>query len=853
MRALLKALEPYAGDIPTDHPPEILPEDANSTWSLIGSAKSALRMLMAGGSPGEPLFRMADYLLTFNTPGYDRRIGPGGADGLLLNGTALALCGYLCEGRHSEAELWRVTGCARLASMAHSRKAELGDELLATCVRVVGEMADEAAMPILADLLTLRERMWGRLLDHGRSERLGVSEADYAHHMAHPIAADRLGRVLRDRPWMKDAVSPDFLMQADLEDADGCCSNLFTFRAHMLVRHQFGAEIDWHLRLFDDIESTVSLGAQPFIRNLVTAYEQTGKEKYAVHAARILWSFYNGAPMPNHWQRQGPWRTLELGNRQANMWPAAMAVLGQTDAFDEATHAMLARSRLDHIRYALAYCGGANNWYQVEAAGLAVAALFSPELKHADAYLRIAMRRLKWINSFAYYADGFQFELTHLYHVFPTSSMFAVVKTAQARKVALPDAFVRLIERAHEMYLYAVMPNHILPTFNDCNPNPTDPAFLLQAAADAFDRSDLEWGGSHGETGEAPDHTSHAWSDSGLYVMRNKWGPDAQYLHFDGAPWGASHQHEDKLNFILYANGRQLLGDPNIYSYAWTEMTHYFKSSRAHNVVLIDGMGQARRFLPEAKLKTLGQNEWVSERNFDFVSSEYGEGFAPDPFPGRGEGDAVDHSLTHRRAIFYVKSEYWILCDLIRGEGRHRLEQLFHIAPVGTGDSKSPLRAGEVEVSAQGVMTRESGQGNLAIIPVDAQGISARKQMGETSPAVGWWGMLGEFPVWDVTLEREAELPARLDAVMWPQGPGITSFPNVVRLASDANTTAFRIVGDGVDDTFVLCEADCGPVSVGDITFEGRALLLRRGKGLHAMGVGVASVLVDNKAIEVEV
>jgi hypothetical protein len=218
------------------------------------------------------------------------------------------------------------------------------------------------------------------------------------------------------------------------------------------------------------------------------------------------------------------------------MWPAAMAILGQTDAFDEATHAMLARSRLDHIRYALAYVGGANNWYQVEAAGLAVAALFSPELKHADAYLRTALRRLKWINSFAYYNDGFQFELTHLYHVFPTSCMFAVVKAAKARAVKLPDDFLQLIERAHEMYLFAVMPNHILPTFNDCNPNPTDPAFLLQAAADAFDREDLQWGGTHGEMGRPPGHTSHAWEDSGLYVMRNKWGTDAQYLHFDGAP-----------------------------------------------------------------------------------------------------------------------------------------------------------------------------------------------------------------------------------------------------------------------------------------------------------------------------
>ena len=68
---------------------------------------------------------------------------------------------------------------------------------------------------------------------------------------------------------------------------------------------------------------------------------------------------------------------------------------------------------------------------------LAVAALFSPELKLAETYLRVAMRRLIWINRFAYYDDGFQFELTHSYHVFPTRSMYSVVRTAKARSVEI--------------------------------------------------------------------------------------------------------------------------------------------------------------------------------------------------------------------------------------------------------------------------------------------------------------------------------------------------------------------------------------------------------------------------------
>jgi hypothetical protein len=835
----ISSLRPYAREPLPDLPPEIMPWDAADPWAWEGAARQALGLLLADEAPGPRLFAMADYLLTF--PSVAFRSAP--STEALLNAAALALCGYLCDGRHGEAATWRLTGCARLANEAHLRRAALEDRMLADCLLAVCRAADELELPILADLLTLRERMWGRLLDHGRAERLHVPEAEYPQHMIAPIPAAQIGGRMRARAWQYRMRSPEDVLSADLADADGTCANLITLRAHMLVRHQFGSDVNWHVEFFADKESTVSLNFQPFVRNLAAAYRETGDEKYAEHAARLIWSWYRQCPVPNHRQYTGPWRTLEVGGRPWRVWLDVMGYLGQTAAFDEATHAMLARSRLEHMRYLTAFCGGPNNWYQVEASGLAVAALCSPELTLADAYLRIALRRLKWINSRAYYDDGFQFELSHGYHAFPTMAITSVVRAAQARGVALPADFVRLVEKAHEMYLFAAQPDHILPMFNDCGPQPTDPAIYLRPAAAMFDRDDFRWGGSHGQEGQAPDHASHAWHSAGLYVMRDKWGADGQFLFFDGAPWGASHQHEDKLTFTLYAGGRLLIGDPNIYSYSPTELTHYFKASRSHNVVMVDGKGQARRFRPESHLSTLGRNEWVSRPAFDFVSSEYLEGFAPDPFPGRGDASQVDTSISHRRAIFYIKPTkvtrgYWILCDLLTGQDTepHTLEQIFHLAPVEQPGAAEPLRPGEVSVSPAAIVTQEPGLSNLAILPVDSTGLAVRAQKGETSPAVGWYGVYGEFPAWDVTLERRTALPARMDAVLFPlpepaEGRASTRsapVPQVTRLRSDAQVTAFRIQGAGVDDTFILCEEGVGPVTVDGITCEGRAVLARR-------------------------
>lgn len=844
-------LAPYASEPPNELPPELLPLDSADSWSIENAARSALGLLLAGEQPGPHLSAYADYLLTFITA-FDRWIVK--PDALLLNGTALALIGYLSAGKHAEAELWRLTGCARLATSAHERKAALEDRMMADCLLTVCEVADDLNAPILSDLISLRERMWGRLLDHSRAERLHVSEQDYPQHMLNPVKPKELGALLRARPWQVTARDPDYLLEKDLDEAEGTCRNLITLRAHMLIRHQFGSDIDWHLRLFDDIESTVGICGQRFIRNLAGAYQQTGDEKYAHHAARLLWSFYNSAPLPNHKQYQGPWRTLETGTRQWRVWVDALGYLGQTAPFDDALHAMLARSRLDHIRYLLAYCGGPNNWYQVEASGLAVAALFSPELRLANAYLRIALRRLRWINSFAYYDDGFQFELTHGYHNFPTSAIFAVVQAARARQVDLPADFTSLVEKAHEMYLYSLQPDHLLPMFNDCNPFPTDPAPILRCAADIFHRDDLRWGATYGKQGTPPDHGSHAWPSAGYYAMRDCWGEQGQFLFFDGAAWGASHQHEDKLNFTLYSHGRLLLGDPNIYSYSPTELTHYFKSSRGHNVILIDGMGQARRFRPGAQFKTIGRNEWITRPGYDFVSSEYLEGFAPDPFPGRGSAAEVNLSFSHRRAIFYVKPGYWILADLVKGSDNavHTLEQLFHLAPIYLPGASLPMEPGRVNVSPQAVITDNPGVANIVILPVDSTDLQVRAQKGETSPAVGWYGVLGEYPSWDITFTAKTSLPVRMDTVLYPLAPGSGGVPVVRRLRSDAQVTAFTIQGDGIDDLFILCEEDTATVTLDDVTFQGRALLLRRNPSPHAFTVDPRQLLFNDRPIPFE-
>ena len=74
--------------------------------------------------------------------------------------------------------------------------------------------------------------------------------------------------------------------------------------------------------------------------------------------------------------------------------------------------------------------------------------------------------------------------------------------------------------------------------------------------------------------------------------------------------------------------------------------------------------------------------------------------------------------------------------------------------------------------------------------------------------------------------------------MLFPLASGDTAYPTIERLRADAQVTAFRITGEGIDDTFVLCKEGAGPVTVGDVTFEGRALLVRRVPEVQTLTVG---------------
>jgi hypothetical protein len=81
------------------------------------------------------------------------------------------------------------------------------------------------------------------------------------------------------------------------------------------------------------------------------------------------------------------------------------------------------------------------------------------------------------------------------------------------------------------------------------------------------------------------------YPDIGWAVLRSSWQDNATMLAVkSGFAW--NHAHPDAGSFILFHEGRPVIIDSGNCSYSRREYTSYYRQSKAHNVVLIDGVAE---------------------------------------------------------------------------------------------------------------------------------------------------------------------------------------------------------------------------------------------------------------------
>lgn len=170
------------------------------------------------------------------------------------------------------------------------------------------------------------------------------------------------------------------------------------------------------------------------------------------------------------------------------------------------------------------------------------------------------------------------------------------------------------------------------------------------------------------------------FADSGYTVIKDSKGA---CIVFDHGPLGMpplyNHGHADALSVILNIKGLELLVDTGTFQYNGVpEYRKYFKSTRAHNTVTIDGQDQAVQetgFIWSHPYKTEVVRKEVIEKGFFIEALHTGYRRLQSP-------------VTHKRVVFQTNGLF-IVRDSFEGPGIHEFELNYHLHPEANVNDES--------------------------------------------------------------------------------------------------------------------------------------------------------------------
>ena len=410
---------------------------------------------------------------------------------------------------------------------------------------------------------------------------------------------------------------------------------------------------------------------------------------------------------------------------------------------------------------------------------IGIAAHLFPEFRGSEQLSMLVLRRYQWIAEAFFHSDGFHKDRTlraQVEAIADFGRFLSVYGDAAEHDYHLADGTTEracylaeiqtLFEKLVETCLHLSQPDCAFPPLGPL-PAPNFDAVELCTIADrSFRREDSL----------SPDTISHALPKTGCYVMRDSWEPDAQYLFFDAHPSGKPN-HADTSTFVLHAHGRQLT---------------------TGSVRLLEATPSASDPI---------DSQWVTTPAFDWIEQWY-----------------QTENLHHKRAIFYLKGEYFILHDLVLGDNTHTLEQVFHF-----GQGTAP----HVAVDRGYTRTQDANRSNLFIGATGTTDLSVTLD--------------GD----NVIYRSNGESPVVLNTLLFPMKPEVKSHPTLsdIQVLTDPDVlgTGFTLQLSNTTDTFLISDDGLAEMSAADIRFVGEYLFLRR----NASGAEHQFVMLNGRFLQV--
>jgi hypothetical protein len=564
------------------------------------------------------------------------------------------------------------------------------------------------------------------------------------------------------------------------------------------------AQARWPLRFWADYDLVNGDGPDPkvihelarhgHIPRLAAAYYWFDDERYAREVVAEILAFIEQNPVGwgVHWCS-----SLELALR-AIAWITSLPLIARATALDEGTARRIGEALMTQLAHVHAYpslYSSPNTHLIGEATALFLGGCFLPDAPAAAAYRRAGARYLEREIRRQVGADGVHKELSTYYHAYALDFFLLAAVMGERCAVPFSAGYGQRLARMAEFLSAVATSDGRVPALGDDDGGCAftlggrhyhDVRGLLSSAALWLDRPDLyrSTGSDHALWLYGPERVSEFearltppvphpdvgrvrtqdFAEAGYAVQTMTARGREARLIFDTGPMGmdaGGHAHADALSLLMTVDDRPLLVDPGTFVYNRApEWRAYFRGTRAHNTVSVDGVDQtepAGTFAWGRKARvTVGEpldRPWCAYR--------WGEhdGYR------RLAGD-----VRHRRHLLAIGLDHWLIVDELIGRGNHRCVWHYHMAPEAAVDVTSSNGVVRVGISVSGteagltVATSETAVAELVaggLAPIQGW-VSPRYARRRPAPALEV-AVAGTLPLVAVTLLRPWRSPVPLE------------------------------------------------------------------------------------------
>jgi hypothetical protein len=536
-----------------------------------------------------------------------------------------------------------------------------------------------------------------------------------------------------------DIVSPDWF--ADPVTGRRAPDGMLAFR----IDHRDEA-------LTGNVKAVWELSRHHHLTVLAAAYWLTDDERYADVVDAQLRSWWSANPFLSgvHWTSG-----IELGVRLIS-WAWVRRLLDDWpkvgDLFEN--HDLAVRQIWWHQQYLQRFPSrgsSANNHAVAEQAGRLVAACAFPWYSESASWRRDASRKLSRHFLENTWEDGLNRELATDYHRFVTELVTLAAVEAAAGEHDLPSAVWERLAKSFDAAAALLDVAGQPPRQGDGDEGR---ALVLDDPDAAPWTGLLDWGravvgsrpwwpeprptltgaalatllGRPRDRGNRPATRPRSFEGAGLTILSTEAGRGPEiWCRCDAGPLGflaiAAHGHADALAVEVRYEGVELLVDPGTYCYhGEPEWRSYFRSTRAHNTVELDGVSQAREGGPFLWTTSVPTELLVDNRVVGGVAT----------WSARHRGyEGLTGSPVHERTVRLDESKRRLLIeDRVRSGSGHTMRLHLHIG--------STVEVALTETCADLSWTSRDGALRRAELSLPPQ-MSWSARRGETTPIAGWY------------------------------------------------------------------------------------------------------------------